>query len=135
VVVLVLVLARVGVSIYLLWLPALLLLLILFTAGLGVFLSCANLFFRDVKYLVDVFLTFGVLFTPVFYEARMLGKWAPLVLLNPVATILEAMNDVLVRHRPPDYAWLAYAGCWAVIGFFVAWKIFDSAEGLFAERI
>lgn len=135
VVILVLVLAKVGVSIYLLWFPVLLLMLILFTTGLGMFLSCGNLFFRDVKYLVDVFLTFGILFTPVFYDARMIGKWAPLLLVNPVATILEAMNDVVVRHAPPDYAWLAYAACWATLGFAAAWKVFHSAEASFAENI
>ena len=135
VIIVVLVLARVGVSVYLLWFPVLLLLLILFTAALGMFLSCANLFFRDVKYLVDVALTFGILFTPVFYDARMVGKWAPLLLVNPIATILEAMNDVVVRHAPPDYAWLAYAACWAAFGFVAAWKVFHSAEASFAENI
>jgi ABC-type polysaccharide/polyol phosphate export permease len=88
-----------------------------------------------VKYLVDVFLTFGILFTPVFYDARMVGKYAPLLLLNPVGTILEGMNDVVVRHAPPDYAWLAYAAAWGVLGFLVAWRIFHRAEASFAENI
>ena len=135
VIILILVLAKVGISIYLLWLPALLLLLILFTAGLGMFLSCGNLFFRDVKYLVDVCLTFGILFTPVFYEARMMGRRGQFLLFNPVASILEAMNDVVVRHRPPAYGWLTYAGCCAVFGSLVAWRIFKSAEANFAESI
>jgi ABC-type polysaccharide/polyol phosphate export permease len=76
-------LARVGVSIYLLWFPLLLIMMILLTAGLGMFLACANLFSRDVKYLVDVFLTFGILFTAVSYEARMPGKWPSLLVTNP----------------------------------------------------
>lgn len=135
VIILVLVLAKVGVSIYLLWFPVLLLLLILFTTAFGMFLSCANLFFRDVKYLVDVFLTFGILFTPVFYDARMVGKWAPILLLNPVGTILETMNDVVVRHAPPDYGWLAYAAGWGIFGFLAAWNIFRRAEASFAESI
>jgi lipopolysaccharide transport system permease protein len=130
-----LVYAKVGVSVQLLWLPLLLLLLIFFTAGLGMFLACANLFYRDVKYLVDVFVTFGIFFTPVFYDARMLGKWAPFVLINPIGTILEAMNDVVVFHRSPDFAWLAYAVGWAVLGFLGSWKIFSSAEASFAESI
>lgn len=135
VVILFLVYAQVGVSIQLLWMPLLLLLLIFFTAALGMFLSCANLFYRDVKYLVDVFVTFGIFFTPVFYDARMLGKWAPVVLINPIATILEAMNDVVVLHRHPDYMWLTYAIGWAVLGFLGAWKIFNTAEASFAESI
>jgi len=135
VLVLVLALARVGFSIYLLWLPLFLILLILLTAGLGMLLSCANLFFRDVKYIVEVLLTFGILFTPVFYEARRFGKWAPILLLNPVGSILEAMNDVVILHQAPEYGYLAYSACWAILGFTVSWKIFEKAEAFFAESI
>jgi ABC-type polysaccharide/polyol phosphate export permease len=41
-------------SFALLWVPVLLLLLFLLTAALALFLSAANLFFRDVKYIVQV---------------------------------------------------------------------------------
>ena len=61
-----LVFLKVGVSIYLLWLPLLLLLLILYTFGLGLLLSAANLFYRDIKYVVEIILMFGIFFTPVF---------------------------------------------------------------------
>src|SRR5215470_4543158 len=50
--------AQTGFSIHLLWLPGLIACLVLLTAGLAVILSAASLFLRDVKYLVDVFLTF-----------------------------------------------------------------------------
>ncbi len=135
VIILVLILTRVGVSIHLFWIPILLLLIVIFTIGLAMFLSCANLFFRDVKYLVDVFLTFGIFFTPVFYDARMAHKWAPLLLINPLGSLLEAMNDVVVRHQAPSYPWLAYAAVCAVGGLVVSWMIFHRAEEKFAESI
>jgi len=135
VVILLLVLAKVGISIQLLWLPLLLLLIVLLTAWLAMFLSCANLFFRDVKYLVDVFLTFGIFFTPVFYDAHMLGKWATLVLINPLGALFQAMNDVVIHHHAPSYPWLAYAACWSVLGLLISWRIFDRAEASFAETI
>ena len=46
---------------------------LLFTVAVGLFLSCANLFFRDVKYIVQVVLMFGIFFTPIFFEPAMLG--------------------------------------------------------------
>ena len=64
-------------------------LLLLLTAGIAILLACANLFFRDVKYLVEVLLTYGIFFTPVFYSASALGKWGSLLLLNPVRSILK----------------------------------------------
>jgi len=133
--VIILTLAGIGISVHLLWLPLLLILLILLTSGISMFLACANLFFRDVKYLVEVMLTFGIFFTPVFYETSMFGKWAPLLLLNPVGFLLEAINSVVVLHKSPDLFWLTYTACWAVMGFLAAWKIFDRAEPAFAENI
>ncbi|GFO56863.1 transport permease protein [Geomonas sp. Red276] len=125
----------IGVSLQLLWLPFLVLMLIMFTAGTSLFLACSNLFFRDVKYLVEVFLTFAIFFTPVFYDVSTFGKWAPLLLINPVGVILEAINAVVVLHQGPDLAWLGYAcGC-SVVSFLVGWTIFHRLEFLFAEKI
>jgi ABC-type polysaccharide/polyol phosphate export permease len=127
--------AGIGASIYLAWLPLLLILLISLVAGLGMLLSCANLFFRDVKYIVEVLLTMGIFFTPVFYEASMFGKWAPVLLLNPVGAILESINAVVVLHQPPDMFWLGYSAIWAVGGFIISWNIFHKTEFAFAENI
>jgi ABC-type polysaccharide/polyol phosphate export permease len=126
---------KVGVSIHLLWMPVLILLTIIFTLGLAMFLSCANLFFRDVKYLVDVFLTFAIFFTPVFYEARMLHKWAPFLLINPLGSLLEAMNDAVVHHQAPSGPWLVYAAACAILTLMISWRIFNRAQAAFAENI
>lgn len=117
------------------WVPLLLLMLVFFTAGLGMILSCANLFFRDVKYIVEVLVTFAIFVTPVFYDASLFGKWAPLLLLNPVGAILEGINDVVILHRAPDLFWLSYAAFWSVAGLIVSWNIFHRLEFLFAENI
>jgi len=122
-------------SIYLLWVPVIFAVLFLITLGFSVLLACANLFFRDVKYLVEVIITFGVLFTPVFYSARMLGKWAPLILANPVSAVLESLNDVVVLHRSPDMFWLGCAAIAGGLGTFISWKIFQKAEPAFAQEI
>jgi len=127
--------AQIGISLYLFWIPLLLMLLIFLTVGLGMFLSCANLFFRDVKYIVEVILTFGIFFTPVFYEAKLFGKWGNVLLMNPIGPILEAINDVVVLHQPPNLYWVGYSAIWAVGGLFAAWTIFHKAEFSFAENI
>ena len=127
--------AGVGLSLQLLWVPLLLVMLILLTAGLGLLLSCANLFFRDVKYIVEVILTFGIFFTPVLYEAAMFGPYEPLLLLNPVAPILEAVNAVVVHGRHPNLFWIGYSAMWAVGLFLFSWVFFYRIEHRFAERI
>lgn len=76
-----------------LWVFPLALLLFMITVGAGLFLSCANLFFRDVKYIVRTILTFGIFFTPVFFEPEMFGQLgAQVMMLNPLAPILEGIR-------------------------------------------
>ncbi|RJP28756.1 MAG: hypothetical protein C4533_02920 [Candidatus Omnitrophota bacterium] len=130
-----LVFVKVGVSIHLFWLPVIILFLVLFTAGLSLLLSSANLFFRDVKYVVEVILMFGIFFTPVFYEASIFGKWKALLLLNPVGSLLESINKVVVLHQTPDAPWLIYAGATSLLTFFIGMMIFQKNEPYFAENI
>ena len=127
--------AHIHITVYILWFPLLMLLLILFTTASGMFFACANLFFRDVKYIVEVILTMAIFFTPVFYDASTFGKWAKVLLLNPVAVLLESINSVVVLGRPPDLVWLTYAACWSVFGALFSWFFFHRLEFLFAERI
>jgi len=126
---------NVGLSLTLLWLPLLLLLLVLFTTGLGLILSCANLFYRDVKYIVEVILMYGIFFTPVFYDANTFGRLKPFMLLNPIGSILEGINQVVVIHLAPDKFWTTYAALISVSIFILGMSIFHKNEHLFAENI
>lgn len=139
-------------GVQLLWLPVLLALLFLLVLGAGLALSCANIFFRDVRYLVQVILTFGIFFTPVFYDSPMLGDTgAMLSMLNPVAPILEGLRlavieghnlllplevasagETVVAWRPWYLAWSA--GC-AVAGYLMATRLFRSSVDAFAEYV
>jgi ABC-type polysaccharide/polyol phosphate export permease len=137
----------------LLWAPLLLFMLFLVTAAATLFLSCANLFFRDVKYIVQVLLTFGIFFTPVFYEPAMMGeRGAALMQLNPLSPILEGLRlSVVEGHnllRPlmvtgrggaEILAWnplgLLYAGAWGTIGLALSALVFHRLEPAFAENV
>jgi ABC-type polysaccharide/polyol phosphate export permease len=131
----ILVFANIGVSVHLLWIPVYLIVLIALAATIGTFLSCANLFFRDVKYIVEVIVTFGIFFTPVFYEVEMFKEWSTLILLNPVAPILEGLNDCIVKHKMPQLPWMAYSAFVALVGFMFSYGFFKRMESSFAERI
>ena len=137
----------------LLWVPLLLTLLITFTVACALFLSCANLFFRDVKYIVQVLLTFGIFFTPVFFEPAMFGaRGAAIAMLNPMSPILEGLRlsvtkghnlvDPLVTtlaNGTPVTVWspwyLVYALGVAIIGLPAAALLFQRMQYAFAEYI
>ena len=151
-VVVLVILPIVGVSMHLttLWGLALLVLLILFTTGWALLLSGANLFFRDVKYILQIALNFGVFATPVFFEPQMLGqKGAAIMLALPLSPFIQGMDvavvgghsllETLVLSTPKGgvVVWapwmLGYAFALAVTLFAVGLIVFRRMSGKFAE--
>jgi lipopolysaccharide transport system permease protein len=131
----VLLVARVGWSSYLVWTPFLLLDMMALASGIAMIVSAASLFFRDVKYIVEVLLTFGIFFTPVFYDVHMFGEKGKWLLLNPVAPILEGFSDCIVRQQRPDLHWLAYSFSFATVALLGGYVFFKHLEPAFAENI
>lgn len=126
---------EVGWSIYLLWVPVLIATTILFCIGIGLLAAAASLFFRDVKYIVEVFLTFGIFFTPVFYETRMFGDRGKWLMLNPVAPLLDGLSTCIVRHQSPELLWFLYSVGFSVSVFVGGFYLFKHLEPAFAESI
>jgi len=135
VVAILLVIAQVGVSVQLLWLPLLLVSLIALAIALAIALSAASLFLRDVKYIVDVLLTFAIFFTPVFYESSLFGQWAPALLLNPVSPLLESISATIIHHQGPALPWLAYSVVFTGLFLTAAIAVFGKLEPYFAESV
>jgi lipopolysaccharide transport system permease protein len=130
-----LVIARAGLSVQLLWLPLLLGALVVLATSLAILFSAASLFLRDVKFIVEVFLTFAIFFTPVFYETALFGKYAPLLLANPVSPLLEGISTVVIQHASPSLPWVAYSCAVSGVLFALALKAFKQLEPYFAESI
>ena len=133
-----------------LWGGLVLVLLVVFTIGCALILSCANLFFRDVKYILQVALNFGVFATPVFFEPQMLGrKGAAIMLALPLSPFVQAMDVAVVRGhglldrlvlqtpKGPVTVWepwmLGYASLLSLGLLYVGLRIFRRASGRFAE--
>jgi len=140
----------VGFSPAVLWLPVLVLLLVMLTTAAVLLLSCANVFYRDARHLVQVLLSFGVFFTPVFFGADAFNATgARIVMLNPLAPVLEGMRLAIVQGHnllvpfasahAGTAAWqpwyLAYAAVWAVGGIVATAILFHRAEFVFAEYV
>ena len=138
-----------------LWALPLAMALFAFVGGICLLLACGNLFFRDVKYLVQLLLNFGIFFTPVFFEPAALGKpgtlggWAGwLMQWNPMTPILEGFRLALVEGhslaRPLVDAsgfvvwspwFLLYLALWAGPLALLAWLVFHKLEFVYAEYI
>jgi ABC-type polysaccharide/polyol phosphate export permease len=132
-----------------LWLPLLGVLLVLLTTGLTLLAACANVFFRDARHLVQIIVSFGIFFTPVFFNADTFGRRGVSYLMgNPLGPVLEGLRLALVERHDllvpivgagGVLAWspwfLLWSGAWAVLGTAAAAVIFHRAEFAFAEYV
>lgn len=127
---------KVAVSTAILFLPVVLLVQILFTAGVTLLLSMANLFFRDVKYLIEIVITLWMFATSVVYPVdRVGGQAGALLALNPMTPIIDAYRAVLLLGRLPEPGPFLYATAVSVVLLAVAWLAFHRTEPVFAESI
>lgn len=70
-----------------------LLLLVVLAFGICLLTSCANLFFRDVKFIVQVLISFGPFVTPVILPPEMLGaRVGGWMLLNPLTPFIQGFT-------------------------------------------
>src|SRR5215469_8213579 len=126
---------RIGWSVQLVWVPILLLAMTVMTVGIAIILSAASLFFRDVKYVVEVLITFGIFFTPVLFDVQMFGEKGKWLLLNPAAPILEGFSACIVHHQLPNLPWLMYSFIFGLTVLCGGYAFFKRLEPNFAEYI
>lgn len=85
-----------------LWIIPLLLELYIFALAIAFFLAALNVKFRDIGHLWDIFLQAAFYATPILYPLSMVMKEselaAKIIMLNPVAQIIQDMRYVLVTH-------------------------------------
>ncbi|MDQ3641967.1 MAG: ABC transporter permease [Actinomycetota bacterium] len=93
----------------LLLLPVAFIALVLFTTAVGLLLSAANVYLRDVQHLLEVFLLLWFWLTPVVYPINLalqsLGKYRVLglnlsdvYLLNPLTNIVMGFQRAIYKH-------------------------------------
>jgi ABC-type polysaccharide/polyol phosphate export permease len=120
----------------LVFLPLVFLIQVAFTAGVSLLLAMANLFFRDVKYLLDVVVTVWMFATSVLYPIDLLsGRLGLVAALNPMTPIIDGYRAVLLYGQSPFTPAFAFASALAVVVLGVSWFLFHRAEFRFAENI
>lgn len=116
--------------------PLVFLLQLLFTAGVVLVLSAANLFYRDVNYLVQVGVVLLMFATAVVYPVepsnptlRTLLHW------NPMTACLHSYREALLLGRWPTAESLLPAVVGAVASLIVGGIFFRAVSPRFAEEV
>lgn len=118
----------------------LIIVLMLFTMGLGMLFACANLFYRDVRHLIGLIMVLWSYLVPNMYTLDDVPeRFHAIYLLNPVAVIIDSARRLAfsVPGRDPDVHWM-YVGIASVLSlivFVVGYSVFKRFEPRFAESI
>jgi len=98
---------------------------LVFAAGLGIAAGVLNVFFRDVGHAMTIALQLWFWLTPIVYPIDVLSENVRgLLALNPMTVLISAWQEILVYHRPPDWSSLALMGLLSGTLFFLAWRLF-----------
>lgn len=82
----------------LLAIPAVLL-LVTFTLALSLVLAALNVYFRDVRFIVQASLMVWMYVTPIVYSQQLLGRFADVIDANPLTGVVTLMHMAFVGHQ------------------------------------
>jgi lipopolysaccharide transport system permease protein len=117
------------------FLPLILAIQIMLVLGLGLIISAANVFFRDVQPLLILGIQLWFYASPIIYPYTLVPEWLqPYYFLNPMASILESYRAVLLYQTIPS-PYLVTAGIEAVIILIFGYWFFKKLEFQFADII
>jgi ABC-type polysaccharide/polyol phosphate export permease len=121
----------------LLGLPLVLVVQVMLIAGLSMLLSMANLFFRDVKYVMTFVLQLWFFATnvmyPIGFSGRPLLQW--LTFFNPMIGILDAYRDCWMGRGLNNPLGFAVSAATSILVFYVGAWAFRRAAFKFAEYV
>jgi ABC-2 type transport system permease protein len=125
--------------------PLLLALLAILTAGMAMLLSALYVRFRDVKPIWEVALQLLFYATPVIYTIETIdvdGDLKQILMLNPLAGILEQFRHAVIDPAAPSAAEAAGGAAWLLVplgivalAVAVGWRVFNCAAPRIAEDL
>lgn len=118
--------------------PLIVLVTMVLAFGLGLLLSAAAVFFRDVQHFIGIFMQLWFWGSPIIYSMSILDHrptFQTAVQLNPMTGIIVSLRDVVLMHSTPDWKLLGYSAVVALLALAVGLVVFRRNQALFAEMI
>ena len=134
------------------WLPLLAVFMVvfaMFSVGVAMLLSIANVYFRDLSYLLTIVLQFWFYLTPILYPVDMVATQSDrlgglagtsvtllnLYQLNPVEGFIEIFRNLLYDNAMPELSRILIALAWAVGAFGAGVWLYSKKERQMAELL
>ncbi len=131
---------------WMLLLPVVIFVELIFTLGVGFIVATTNVFYRDVQMIMEVVLLAGFFLTPVFYSLDILPRsyvlfgvnidvWRMTYYLNPMASIIANYRVILYQGSPPAFDFLIRTFFTSVGFLLIGLLIFYRYQSRFSEEL
>jgi lipopolysaccharide transport system permease protein len=131
---------------YILFLPLVVLVEMIFILGVSLLLAAINVFYRDVQQIMEVLILAWFFMTPVIWDVALLpesrlvlGVDVPVqrltYILNPMASVIAAYRDILFYGRPIGWDFFLRTVVTVVISLLLGFFAFNRLKGRFAEEV
>lgn len=116
--------------------PLFILLAMLTVLGLGFFFSAVNVRYRDVRYMIPVFLQVLPLLSGVMYAVEAIPtKWQWVLAFNPLTAVIAGWRWAVLDAATPNVGQTAIGVTVALVLFVAGLAVFRSSEPRFADTI
>ncbi len=116
--------------------PLILLIEMLFAAALGLLLSAANVGWRDVSRGLPLLLFLMLYAVPVLYPLEAVpAALRPIYDLNPLAHLVDAFRAAVLGTHAPDLVGLGLIGLLGILALVAAQRVFSVFDGVLADVV
>ena len=136
-------------TVYILWVPLIIAYTILAALTIAFAGAAINVYYRDVGAALPVMLSLLMYISPVIYPLQLVkdkllvqqaaGEWSDtlytLYTLNPLAGIIDAFQNVVLRGAPPDLTAMIPGAIMIAVLLPLSYLYFKRAESYFADVI
>ena len=126
-------------------LPVVFALFVLFATGIGLVVAIANIYYRDIQYLVGIMLNVLFYATPIIYPLDLVrdqvgdSTFLRIVLwiieANPITQFVQASRELVYELRVPSLGRWAYLVVVSLASVAIGWAVFQRRAALVSEEV
>ncbi len=126
----------VGITWVALFLPVIVLIQAIFSLGIILLLSAANVYIRDVQYIMNPVMMIWMYACPILYSISMVPeKFLKIYKLNPMTLIMQEYQNILYNQTLPDFKSLGIVFLISIVVLIIGYLVFNKLQRRFAEEV
>ncbi len=127
---------HVEVSFIVMLLPIIIIIQFFITTGIAFFPATWNVFYRDVKHIMQTIMQLLFFCIPIMYfDSQLPPKYEKLIYLNPIAYLIKCYHDIFYNNIIPRPELLLLLFFISIIVYIIGFNYFHSKKDVFAEYI